>query len=102
MKTLVVHAYLKRSKGLRDPERRLAESVALAAALDVEIGGSLAVPLARIQADTFIGHGKIAEIGALAVTKQVGLVILDCTLSPIQQHNLEEIWNLKVIDRPAS
>ena len=101
MRTLIVHAYLKRAKGVRDPERRLAESVALAAAMEVEIAGRFLVPLARIQADTFIGHGKVGEFKELVATEKAGLVILDCTLSPIQQRNLEQAWGLKVIDRTA-
>lgn len=101
MKTLIIHAYLKRTKGGRDPERRLAESVALATAMQVEIAGRFLVPLARIQADTFIGHGKVEEFRQLAAAEKAGLVILDCTLSPIQQRNLEQAWGLKVIDRTA-
>ena len=101
MRTLIVHAYLKRAQGVRDPERRLAESVALAAAIDVKIAGRFLVPLARIQADTFIGHGKVGEFKKLAAAKKAGLVVLDCTLSPIQQRNLEQAWGLKVIDRTA-
>lgn len=101
MRTLIVHAYLKRAKGVRDPERRLAESVALAAAMKVEIAGRFLVPLARIQADTFIGRGKVGEFKELVAAEKAGLVILDCTLSPIQQRNLEQAWGLKVIDRTA-
>ena len=65
MRTLIVHAYLKRAKGVRDPERRLAESVALAVAMEVEIAGRFLVPLARIQTDTFIGHGKVEDFKEL-------------------------------------
>ncbi len=101
MRTLIVHAYLKRAKGVRDPERRLAESVALAVAMEVEIAGRFLVPLGRIQADTFIGHGKVGEFKELVAAEKAGLVILDCTLSPIQQRNLEQAWGLKVIDRTA-
>ena len=101
MRTLIVHAYLKRAKGVRDPERRLAESVALAVAMKVEIAGRFLVPLARIQTDTFIGHGKVEEFKELIAAEKAGLVILDCTLRPIQQRNLEQAWGLKVIDRTA-
>jgi GTP-binding protein HflX len=69
--------------------------------MDVKIASSLLVPVARIQADTFIGHGKVRELKELAVAENAGLVILDCTLSPIQQRNLEKAWDVKVIDRTA-
>lgn len=30
---------------------------------------------------------------------EIGLVVVDCALSPVQQRNLEKAWKVKVIDR---
>ncbi|MEE8371181.1 MAG: GTPase HflX [Sphingomonadales bacterium] len=101
MKALVVHAYQKSVGRSRLPDARLAESVALTRAMGLSVAGDALAPLARVHAGSFIGRGKIAEIGALLGETGAGLVVMDCTLSPIQQRNLEEAWNAKVIDRTA-
>ena len=31
--------------------------------------------------------------------EEIGLVVMDCALSPVQQRNLEKAWGAKVIDR---
>jgi GTP-binding protein HflX len=57
------------------------------------------VPLARPQAATLIGSGKVAELAALVAEHEAGLAIVDHPLSAIQQRNLEKAWNCKVLDR---
>ena len=47
----------------------------------------------------FIGKGKAEDLKALCEKDKADLVIFDHTLSPAQTRNLEEILNLKVIDR---
>jgi len=32
-------------------------------------------------------------------SEEVGIVVMDCALSPVQQRNLEKAWNAKVVDR---
>jgi GTP-binding protein HflX len=46
-----------------------------------------------------LGSGKVTEIGALVAEQEVGLVIVDHAVSPIQQRNLEKAWDCKVLDR---
>jgi GTP-binding protein HflX len=41
------------------------------------------------------------DIATLVEAKEVGVVIVNNTLSPTQQRNLEVAWNAKVLDRPA-
>jgi GTPase len=48
---------------------------------------------------TLIGKGGVATLGELVADKKVGLVVVDGTLSPVQQRNLERQWKTKVIDR---
>ncbi len=48
---------------------------------------------------TAIGKGKVEEIKELILEKLVTLVIFDDELSPAQLRNLENAFNVKVIDR---
>ena len=52
-----------------------------------------------MRAGTLFGSGKVEEIAEVAKGAGIGLVILDGTLSPVQQRNLERAWKAKVLDR---
>jgi GTP-binding protein HflX len=78
---------------------RLDEAIGLAAAIDLSVVGQAIAPLAALRPSTYLGKGKVEEIGALLEELEVGLVIVDAPLSPIQQRNLEKEWKRKVIDR---
>ena len=56
-------------------------------------------PLAEIRPATFLGKGKVEEIAARVKEDEIGLVMMDCALSPVQQRNLEKAFECKVIDR---
>ncbi|HVY18532.1 MAG TPA: GTPase HflX [Bauldia sp.] len=92
-----------RGKGSRPPLReasaRVEEAVGLAHAIDLEVVGATAVPLAAPTPATLLGSGKVAELGAKVAAERIGLVIVDGILSPGQQRNLEKAWKAKVIDR---
>ncbi|MFZ5677450.1 MAG: GTPase HflX [Pseudomonadota bacterium] len=83
----------------RDAASRLEEAVGLALAIDLEIKGQLVVLLAEPRPATLIGSGKVDEIAALVKETEADLVIVNGTLSPIQQRNLEKAWSAKVLDR---
>lgn len=48
---------------------------------------------------TYVGTGKVEEIGALAKELSADLVLIDGEVSGMQQRNLEEAFQCKVIDR---
>lgn len=98
MRTLVLHP-VRSKDGPRDPGDALAEAASLAAALELEVVGTETVPLPRARAGTLFGSGKVAEIATLIEEGEVGLVIIDGPLSPVQQRNLEKAWKVKVLDR---
>lgn len=83
----------------RTGEARLEEAVGLARAIDLAVVQSGIAPLADVRPTTFIGKGKVEEIAGLVKSLEVGLVVLDCALSPVQQRNLEKAWSAKVLDR---
>lgn len=82
-----------------DPEARLEEACGLALAIHIDLVDSKWVKLREIRPGTFIGGGLIEELEPIFADKGIELVIIDANLSPIQQRNLEEKWNIKVIDR---
>lgn len=48
---------------------------------------------------TFIGSGKLDEVQAFVKQEEVGSVIFDDELSPVQQRNIEKQLRCKIIDR---
>lgn len=77
----------------------VAEFEALAAS-----AGALAVALitasrARPDPKYFVGSGKAEEIRARAQDLKAELVLVDQTLSPSQERNLEKLTNCRVLDR---
>ncbi len=83
----------------RVAEARIAEAEGLARAIDLDVEGAIVAPLSQIRPATFLGPGKVEEIGARVKEEDVGLVVVDCALSPVQQRNLEKAFGAKVIDR---
>lgn len=49
----------------------------------------------------FLGRGKVKQIAEQARDSQASLVVFDDELSPAQQFNLEEVLQVKVLDRTA-
>jgi GTP-binding protein HflX len=83
----------------RPLDARLEEAVGLARAIDLEVVQSGIVPINQVRPATYMGTGKVDEIAGLVKTLEAGVVICDCSLSPVQQRNLEKAWNAKVLDR---
>ena len=84
---------------VRAPEARLDEAVGLAMAIDLAVVEQGLVAINDIRPATYIGKGKVDEIAGLVKSAEVGIVVMDCALSPVQQRNLERAWGAKVLDR---
>ncbi len=84
---------------LRAPASRLEEAVGLAQAISLDVVGQELVPLRQVTPSTLMGEGKAAEIASRVKEEEIDLVVVDGSLSPTQQRNLERKWNCKVIDR---
>ena len=78
---------------------RLDEAVALTAAIGLDVVHSLVAPLVRPVPATLIGSGKVEEIKHLVHDAAPEVVIVNASLSPVQQRNLEREWAVKVLDR---
>ncbi len=107
-RVLVVGPYLRERRGdaeaaayahIRDTEARLEEAVGLARAIDLDVIEAIAAPLSQIRPATYLGKGKVEEIAGVIAANEIGIVVMDCALSPIQQRNLEKELKAKVLDR---
>lgn len=83
----------------RADEDRLVEAEGLAAAIDLQVVAKGIVPVSKPQPATLIGSGKVEELKGLVAAEEIGLVIIDHPLTPVQQRNLEKELNAKVLDR---
>ncbi|MGF7162652.1 GTP-binding protein HflX [Rhodoligotrophos appendicifer] len=84
---------------LREEDERLEEAHGLALAIDLEVQGMISVILTKATPATLIGGGKVEEIAAELKELEVELVVVNASLTPVQQRNLERAWNAKVLDR---
>ncbi len=80
---------------------KIEEATGLARAIDLEVVEALGIKVRTIRPSTLFGKGKVEEITALVASNNVGLVIIDHAISPVQQQNLETAWDCKVLDRTA-
>ena len=98
----MLHPALKSASARRLPEHGLAEAVALAAALpDLDVRGAEVVRLARSSPATLMGSGKVEELKGRFNEDGIELVLVDGSVSPVQQRNLEKAWGVKVLDRTS-
>jgi GTP-binding protein HflX len=102
-RALVVGPYLSARRaggdGARSPEARFEEAQGLARAIDLDIVAAERLTLGAIRPATYLGKGKVETLAALVADEAIGLVVMDCALSPVQQRNLEKAFKAKVIDR---
>ena len=88
-------------KPSRSAEVRLQEAVSLTKAINLNIVGSKIIKIRHTKPATLIAQGNIVSLRQLISDAQSDVVLIDCSLSPIQQRNLEKEWQIKVIDRTA-
>ena len=85
----------------RQPENRLTEAVSLARAIDLEIALAAVVAVPKPRPATLFGPGRVEAVAEAVAAEELDLVVVDGTLTPVQQRNLEHAWHCKVIDRTA-
>jgi GTP-binding protein HflX len=88
-----------RASEIHTPENRLAEAVGLAKAINLDVIDAMTVSMTQPRPSTLLGSGKVEEIGDRVRDFEIGLVIIDHAVTPVQQRNLEKAWNTKVLDR---
>ncbi|MDQ6957760.1 MAG: GTPase HflX [Mariprofundaceae bacterium] len=71
----------------------------LVMASNCDLHDSICLPVRRPIAATLFGRGQIENIRDSVVGQDAVVVFVDHPLSPVQQRNLEEAWDSKVVDR---
>ncbi len=100
-RALLVGVKLKNDRRGWAMEDSLAELAQLASTAGVEVVGQVFQNLASINSATYIGKGKVEEVGELKEELCCDLIIFDDELSPRQQRELEETWDVKVLSRTS-
>ena len=94
---LIIHPFLKSSKYKQ--KYYLDEAKNLVKAIDLNCKKSFTIGLEKISPKTFINKGNISYFKKQIKELFVDIVFFNVNLSPIQQRNLENELNAKVIDR---
>lgn len=98
----MLHPYLRTAAGaagMRTPQARLDEAVGLAGAIDLQIVHKAVLPVRQWQPSSLIGQGGVEHLAQIIEQKRIQVAVIDATVSPVQQRNLERAWKCKVIDR---
>lgn len=99
-RTLVLHPDIQGDRDRREAGPALEEAVALAHALPgIEILGGEVVRLPRAHPGMLFGSGKIEDLKVRIEAEEIGLVLIDGPVTPVQQRNLEKAWGCKLLDR---
>ena len=78
---------------------RCNETRSLVEALNSNINFEKTVNISIPKPSTFFSTTVINEIKNNFNIDKIDLIIIDCSLSPVQHRNLEKVFNIKVIDR---
>lgn len=100
-KALLVGVGVKGARNMWPLDDSLAELAQLARTAGAEVVGTLTQRLDRPTAAYLLGKGKLEELTSLKGELGYDLVIFDEELSPAQQRNIEQVLQVKVIDRTA-
>ncbi len=83
-----------RPKTCWSAEERLNELEQLAKTAGAEVATRVSIKRKKIDPSFYIGRGKATETAKLASKTDSNLIIFDVDLSPAQQRNLEEIFQI--------
>ncbi|MFC1953552.1 GTPase HflX [Chloroflexota bacterium] len=89
----------KKKAGRQRTDSSLDELARLADTAGAEVVGRMSQRLPVASKNYYLGEGKLAELLSHQASTNYNVVIFDDELSPLQQRNLENYLNVKVIDR---
>jgi GTPase len=97
-KAIVVLPDLRKG-GMRSVDARLEEAAGLAAAIGINVVERIALRVRDARPATLFGAGQIDALASTIRAHEAELIVVDGSLTPVQQSNLEKAWETKVIDR---
>ena len=78
------------------------EAVSLSTALpELELAGSQIVKISSFRPSAIFTKQKQKELHRLIEFNNANIVFMNCSVSPVQQKNLEKAWNVKILDRTS-
>ena len=83
----------------RSADARVDEATGLAEAIGIDVVARKSFRLRTVRPATLLGKGQVDEIAGIARENDARLLIVDASLTPVQQKNLEQESGAKVIDR---
>jgi GTPase len=83
----------------RTVEARLNEAAGLAQAIGIEVFHTAFFKIRQAKPATLFGKGQLQDLATQVQAAEADLVIVDGSLTPVQQRNLETELKAKVIDR---
>ncbi len=95
----VIHPSFVSSNQSRSETDSLDEAVSLAQALDFEVVFKEIVRIRATHGATFFGSGRCESLMRDIAESEAETVVIDGTITPVQQRNLERLWNVKILDR---
>lgn len=104
-KALVVHPILpakiekESTRYFRDIDDLIEEAEGLVHAIHLEVSSTHVAKVTKMSPAQLLGKGAAEEIGKAIEEEKPVVVVVNYKLSPVQQRNLEKLWNVKVIDR---
>ena len=102
LRAWVLHPDLRSDKGRKAAAPALDEALALARALpELDVAGGEIIRLDKPKPGLLFGRGKVEELRARLQADDIGLVLVDGSVTPVQQRNLEKAWDVKLLDRTS-
>jgi GTP-binding protein HflX len=83
----------------RDADARLEEAAGLAEAIGIDVVDKLHFRVRQAKPATLFGSGQLDQLAVAVQQNEAELVIVDASVTPVQQRNLEDKLKAKVIDR---
>jgi GTP-binding protein HflX len=96
---LVLNPVLKSDRARVDNDEALREIANLAEAIDLNVVHRATLFLAKTVPATLLGKGQVEECARLIEENKIVVAIVNYSLTPVQQRNLECEMKCKVIDR---
>jgi GTP-binding protein HflX len=84
---------------VRDSDARLEEAAGLAEAIGIDVVDKLHFRVRQAKPATLFGSGQVDQLAVAVQQNEAELVIVDASVTPVQQRNLEDKLKAKVIDR---
>ena len=98
---IVIQPHVRSWRLPREADVMLEEAIGLAAAISLDVVHAESIALSAPHAPTFLRSGQVERLTEFAGDYDHPIMIINTSLSPVQQRNLEMRLKAKVIDRTA-